>query len=79
MSPEFNIDVNIVEERRNLLNLVKRCDAILNRLSKEGIIAQLISRGSEVKPTSEEQEAVPRDPRRTEEAQLKHAELMLSG
>lgn len=52
----FNTDVNIAEERRNVLNLIRRCDAILNKLPKEGIIAQLIGKDDKAEPITEEQE-----------------------
>jgi len=44
---EYDYDGKIVEERDNLLSLVRRCDTVLNRLPKEGLISQLISKGGE--------------------------------
>lgn len=55
--PDLSVaDVNIAEEKSNLENLIKRCDAILNKLPKEGIFAQLIRKSNEVFALSKEQE-----------------------
>jgi len=37
------------------LNLVRRCDAILNKLPKEGIITQLIGKSDRIKCSDEEE------------------------
>ncbi|MGC8832221.1 MAG: V-type ATP synthase subunit I [Thermoproteota archaeon] len=54
--PRFSPDVNVELEKNSLLNLVRRCDAILNKLPKEGIIVQLIGKSSEKLPDEEEDE-----------------------
>jgi V/A-type H+-transporting ATPase subunit I len=51
----FSTDINVIIEKNNLLNLVKRCDAILNKLPKEGIITQLIGKSSRIECSDEEE------------------------
>ncbi|MGQ9596790.1 MAG: V-type ATP synthase subunit I [Thermoproteota archaeon] len=48
--------IKIIEERNSILSLAKRCDSILNRLPKEGIITQLIGKNGEALKLSKEQE-----------------------
>ncbi|MBO3799065.1 MAG: hypothetical protein JTT13_09390 [Candidatus Brockarchaeota archaeon] len=57
-SQEFNPDANISVEKSNLLNLVKRCDTILSRLPKEGIIVQLIGKSDRIKLPEEEEDEI---------------------
>jgi len=57
-SPGFNTDINVSIEKNNLQNLVRRCDAILNRLPKEGIIAQLIGRGGGIELSDKEEDEI---------------------
>jgi V/A-type H+-transporting ATPase subunit I len=55
--PDLSIvDANVAEEKNNLENLIRRCDAILNKLPKEGIFAQLVRKSNEVFTPSKEQE-----------------------
>ncbi|MEM3368926.1 MAG: V-type ATPase 116kDa subunit family protein [Thermoproteota archaeon] len=55
--PDLNVlDANIVEEKSNIENLIRRCDAILNRLPKESIFTQLIRKSNEVFVLSKDQE-----------------------
>jgi vacuolar-type H+-ATPase subunit I/STV1 len=54
----FNKDVNISVEKNGLLNLVRRCDTILNKLPKEGIIAQLVGRGVSIGFSDEEEDEI---------------------
>jgi V/A-type H+-transporting ATPase subunit I len=54
----FNKDVNISVEKNGLLNLVRRCDTILNKLPKEGIIAQLVGRGVSIGFSDDEEDEI---------------------
>ncbi|MBO3841774.1 MAG: hypothetical protein FGF48_05095 [Candidatus Brockarchaeota archaeon] len=56
--PGFNPDVKIDLEKNNLLSLIRRCDTILNRLPKEGIIIQLIGKSNRIDPPEEEEDEI---------------------